>query len=189
VGLLIIWWFHNCTRSPTWHNKTRISVAQWPWQALYCLSVWFELSCVPSTWRFNCCGSSWTCSAFFSGFDPLRARLSLPRCLTYSWACRMSSGPWGIVVVCVSWPGHPTWIKKKKNSVTTVLMELWITPGWWNWSENTCKFYGTRHSLMRQFFFPFLSMHSTNLLLSNMPIFASWWKAMVRTFWELSLDQ
>jgi len=42
------------------------------------------------------------------GFDPLCARLSPPRCLTCSWACRMSSGPWGIVVVRVSWPGHPT---------------------------------------------------------------------------------
>ena len=29
------------------------------------------------------------------------------------WACRMFSGPWGIVVVRASWPGHPTLIKKK----------------------------------------------------------------------------
>jgi len=34
------------------------------------------------------------------------------------WACRMLSGPWGIVVVHASWPGHPTIIKKKKNGVT-----------------------------------------------------------------------
>jgi hypothetical protein len=27
----------------------------------------------------------------------------------------MLSGPWGIVVVRASWPGHPTIIKKKKN--------------------------------------------------------------------------
>jgi hypothetical protein len=27
----------------------------------------------------------------------------------------MSSGPWGIVVVRVSWPGHPTYKKKKKK--------------------------------------------------------------------------
>jgi hypothetical protein len=26
----------------------------------------------------------------------------------------MLSGPWGIVVVPASWPGHPTIIKKKK---------------------------------------------------------------------------
>jgi hypothetical protein len=76
---------------------------------------WFEPLCVPSTWGFNCCGPSWTCSAPPPGFDPLCARLSPPRCLTCSWACRMSSGPWGIVVVRVSWPGHPTWIKKKKE--------------------------------------------------------------------------
>ena len=42
------------------------------------------------------------------GFDPLCVRLSPPRYLTCSWACRMSSGPWGLVVVRVSWPGHPT---------------------------------------------------------------------------------
>ena len=42
------------------------------------------------------------------GFDPLCVRLSPPRCLTCSWACRMFRGPWGIVVVRVSWPGHPT---------------------------------------------------------------------------------
>jgi len=28
------------------------------------------------------------------------------------WACRMFSGPWGIVVVRASWLGHPTLIKK-----------------------------------------------------------------------------
>jgi len=33
------------------------------------------------------------------GFDPLCVRLSPPRCLTCSWACRMFSEPWGIVVV------------------------------------------------------------------------------------------
>jgi hypothetical protein len=27
----------------------------------------------------------------------------------------MLSGPWGIVVVRASWPGHPTIIKKKKK--------------------------------------------------------------------------
>jgi len=31
------------------------------------------------------------------------------------WACRMFSGPWGIVVVRVSWLGHPTLIKKKRK--------------------------------------------------------------------------
>jgi len=59
------------------------------------------------TWGPSCCGHRVTCSAPRPGFDPLYARLSPPRCLTSSWACRMSSGPWGIVVVRVSWPGHP----------------------------------------------------------------------------------
>jgi hypothetical protein len=31
------------------------------------------------------------------------------------WACRVFSGPWGIVVVRASWSGHPTLIKKKKD--------------------------------------------------------------------------
>jgi len=31
------------------------------------------------------------------------------------WTCRLFSGPWGIVVMRVSWPGHPTLIKKKKT--------------------------------------------------------------------------
>ena len=35
------------------------------------------------------------------------------------WACRMLSGPWGIVVVRASWPGHPTIIKKKKKQANT----------------------------------------------------------------------
>ena len=50
----------------------------------------------------SCCGQ--LCDLFRPrpGFDPLCARLSPPRCLTCSWACRMSSGPWGIVVVRVS---------------------------------------------------------------------------------------
>jgi len=87
-------------------------VAQWSWQGkVYS----FELSCVLSTWGSSCCGLSWTCSVHLPEFDPLCARLSPSRCLTCSWACRMSSGPWRIVVVRVSWPGHPTWIKKKKN--------------------------------------------------------------------------
>jgi len=31
------------------------------------------------------------------------------------WACRVFSGPWGIVVVRASWPGHPTLIIIKKS--------------------------------------------------------------------------
>jgi hypothetical protein len=31
----------------------------------------------------------------------------------------MLSGPWGIVVVPASWPGHPTIIKKKKSKKRT----------------------------------------------------------------------
>jgi len=31
----------------------------------------------------------------------------------------MFSGPWGIVVMRVSWPGHPTLIKKKKSEFGT----------------------------------------------------------------------
>ena len=60
------------------------------------------------TWGSSCCGQP--CDLFrpHPGFDPLCARLSPPRYLTCSWACRMSSGPWGIVVVRVSWPGYPT---------------------------------------------------------------------------------
>jgi len=56
-----------------------------------------------------------TCSAPIPGSNPLCARLSPPRCLTCSWACRVSSGPWELVVVRASWPGHPTLIKKKKK--------------------------------------------------------------------------
>jgi len=61
-----------------------------------------------STWGFSCCGQSFDLFCFCSGFDSLCACLSSPRCLTYSWACRMSSRPWGIVVVRVSWSEHPT---------------------------------------------------------------------------------
>jgi hypothetical protein len=56
----------------------------------------------------SCCDQSCDLFRSRSGFDLLCARLSPPRCLTCSWACRVSSGPWGIVVVRVSWPGHPT---------------------------------------------------------------------------------
>ena len=56
-----------------------------------------------------------TCSVPVPGSNPLCVRLSPPRCLTCSWACRVSSGPWGIVVVRASWPGNPTLIKKKKK--------------------------------------------------------------------------
>ena len=31
------------------------------------------------------------------------------------WAYRVFSGPWGIVMVRASWPGHPTLIQKKKK--------------------------------------------------------------------------
>jgi len=69
---------------------------------------WTQENASISTWGSSCCGQS--CDLFRPrpGFDPLCARLSPPRCLTCSWACRMFSGPWGIVVVRVSWPGHPT---------------------------------------------------------------------------------
>jgi len=60
------------------------------------------------TWGPSCCCQLWDLSRSRPGFDPLCARLSPPRCLTCSWACRVSSGPWGIVVVRASWPGHPT---------------------------------------------------------------------------------
>ena len=61
-----------------------------------------------------------TCSVPVPGSNPLCVRLSPPRCLTCSWACRVSSGPWGIVVVRASWPGHPTLIKKKKNVTCSI---------------------------------------------------------------------
>jgi hypothetical protein len=35
------------------------------------------------------------------------------------WACRMFSGPWGIVVVRASWSGHPTLIRKKMHLKTS----------------------------------------------------------------------
>jgi hypothetical protein len=35
--------------------------------------------------------------------------------LSTHWACRVFSGPWGIVVVRASWPEHPTLIKKKSR--------------------------------------------------------------------------
>jgi len=63
-----------------------------------------------------------TCSAPVPGSNPLCTRLSPPRCLTCSWACRVSSGPWGIVVVRASWPGHPTLIKKKKKKKNTAII-------------------------------------------------------------------
>jgi hypothetical protein len=33
----------------------------------------------------------------------------------------MSNGPWGIVVVRVSWPGHPHKLKKKKEFARNVI--------------------------------------------------------------------
>jgi len=49
------------------------------------------------------------------------------------WACRMLCGPWRIVVVRASWPGHPTLIKKKIDAISVlflffVLMD-WISLG------------------------------------------------------------
>jgi hypothetical protein len=77
------------------------------------------------TWGPSCCGQSCDLLRSCSGFDLLCARLSFPRCLTCSWACRMSSGPWGIVVVRVSWPGHPCKKKKKKKRRSKV---AWTHP-------------------------------------------------------------
>jgi hypothetical protein len=69
-----------------------------------------------------------TCSAPVPGstlyVHPCHPRGALPA----HWACRMFSGPWGIVVVRVSWPGHPTLIKKKekKEKKETVLTKFII---------------------------------------------------------------
>jgi len=52
---------------------------------------------------------------------PCHPRGTLPA----HWACRMFSGPWGIVVVHVSWPGHPTLIKKKKKRKSWTKDFLW----------------------------------------------------------------
>jgi hypothetical protein len=69
----------------------------------------------PITWGCNCCGQS--CDLFYSylGFDPLCALCHPRGALPAHWACRMFSGPWGIVVVRVSWLEHPTLIKKIKK--------------------------------------------------------------------------
>ena len=83
-------------------------VAQWPWQALPCLSALVRALLCTQHMRVQLL---WSIVDLFRPpprFDPLCARLSPPRCLTCSWACRMSSGPWGIVVVRVSWLRHPT---------------------------------------------------------------------------------
>jgi hypothetical protein len=40
------------------------------------------------------------------------------------WACGMFSGPWGIVMVRASWPGHLTIIKKKKGTTLLFLDKL-----------------------------------------------------------------
>ena len=78
---------------------------------------WFEPSCVPSTWGFNCCGSSWTCSASLLG-SILYVHACHPRgVLPAPGLAGCPSEPWGIVVVRVSWPEHPTWIKKKKKKL------------------------------------------------------------------------
>jgi len=39
------------------------------------------------------------------------------------WACRMLSGPRGIIVVRASWPKHPTLIIIKKNNIIIVLLK------------------------------------------------------------------
>jgi len=36
----------------------------------------------------------------------------------------VSSGPWGIVVVRASWPGHPTLIKKKKKKSNGIMEKI-----------------------------------------------------------------
>jgi len=55
-----------------------------------------------SIWGSSCCGQSCNLFYFCFRFDSLCTRLSPPRCLIYSWACRISSGPWEIIVVRVS---------------------------------------------------------------------------------------
>jgi len=86
----------------TWHMDVTL------FNSTTCLCNYFVTYKNNRTWGFSCCGQS--CDLFCPrfGFDPLCARLSPSRCLTCSWACRMSSGPWRIVVVRVNWPGHPT---------------------------------------------------------------------------------
>ena len=48
------------------------------------------------------------------GFEPQRARLSPPRCLTCLLGLQGVQWVRGLVVVRVSWPGHPGLPKKKK---------------------------------------------------------------------------
>jgi hypothetical protein len=87
--------------SPTGRSRTLISLS--------CVTISGVKKLAEGTWGCSCCGQLCDLFRLCSGFDSLCARLSSPRCLTCFWACRMSSGPWGIVVVRVSWPGHPTY--------------------------------------------------------------------------------
>ena len=58
------------------------------------------------------------------GFEPQRARLSPPRCLTCLLGLQGVQWVRGLVVVRVSWPGHPGLQKKKKKKETLALLDL-----------------------------------------------------------------
>jgi hypothetical protein len=53
----------------------------------------------------------------YSEFKSQRARLSSSRCLTCLLGLQGVHWVWGLVVVLVSWPGHPGLSKKKKNAL------------------------------------------------------------------------
>jgi len=57
------------------------------------------------------------------GFE--RARLSSPRCLTCLLGLQGVQWVRGLVVVRVSWPGHPGLPKKKKNILVKIVKMSW----------------------------------------------------------------
>jgi hypothetical protein len=65
-----------------------------------------------STWGSSLVVNCVTCSFFISS-SILYVHVCHPRgVLPTHWTCRMLNGPWRIVVVYASWPGHRTIIKK-----------------------------------------------------------------------------
>jgi len=58
------------------------------------------------------------------GFEPQRARLSPPRCLTCLLGLQGVQWVRELVVVRVSWLGHPGLPKKKKNPCSKLLLNI-----------------------------------------------------------------
>jgi len=94
------------------------------------------------TWGYNSVVNRVTCSVPVSS-SILYMHVCHPRgALPAHWACRILSGPWGIVVVRVSWPEHLTIIKKKKKKKklpTCIALEFNSTLStlWFGWDSSS----------------------------------------------------